>query len=627
MRRAIGRRRLRRVISLLALVSLGAGVIAPTPASAAGRPTTVEGATVKKDRHSPTGYTVRFVYHNPSATQVRLAGDLTLLDVGTGTTRYQPEAWQPGRYHAGGTEFLRDMTRDAKGNWSVSVPLHAGGLSYWYRVWDPTQGWVNKRIWDPASTNPRPPGESSFRVRNNDVLDAVYVPYDKKQNDPVLRERAEYELPIKDRSRRGTVQYVPYTTILGDGGHHLGVYLPANYDANRPEPYKVAYLAHGIFGDETDFMVPANVPNILDNMTAKGEIEPTVVVTMGNHFTGTGLGFASYNQTNAANNLVQTILPLIEENYNVSTERTGRAYAGFSYGGMTGGVVIRNYPTTFGFYGHFSGNPSLTAQDYDSIAAAVGDDPLSVFLGNGVFEGNLNAQNAIADNFRARGYTAATTQVPGAHDGMTAGQLFTIFARDHLWSGVDTVSVTPGTARLTQGWNWTRQFNARVTTNEGVSPAVTWSVEGATSAGTTVSADGLLSVAAAETASSLTVVATSVVDPTRRATAQVTLTPPGAAEATVRARATPASIVRGGTLTVNVDVRAHSPHGKAQKVTGEVAVTVGGATRTVALSGGEAVVKLSTAELSAGVHPVVVSYSGDPTYAPATAGPQHVRVR
>ena len=133
---------------------------------------------------------------------------------------------------------------------------------------------------------------------------------------------------------------------------------------------------------------------------------------------------------------------------------------------MTGGVVIKNYPTTFAFYGHFSGNPSLTSQDYDTIADAVGDDGLSVFLGNGVFEGNLNAQNAIADNFRARGYAAATTQVPGAHDGMTAGQLFTIFARDHLWSGVDSVSVTPATVNLTKGWNWDRQFTAQVTTNE-----------------------------------------------------------------------------------------------------------------------------------------------------------------
>jgi enterochelin esterase-like enzyme len=421
------------VISLLTVVSVGA--VVTSPAAVAGRPGMVEGATVRTDRHSPTGYTVTFVYRNRNATQVRLAGDLTLLDLATGNTRYQPEEWRTGRYHSGGTEFLRDMTRDSKGYWSVSVPLHAGGLSYWYRVWDTTRGWENKRIWDPASTKPRPPGESSFRVRNNDVLDAVYVPYARKQNDPVLKERAEYELPIAGRSKRGTVRYIPYTTILGDSGHYLGLYLPAGYDPNRTEPYKVVYLAHGIFGDETDFMVPANVPNILDNMTARGEIEPTVVVTMGNHFTGTSLGFASYNQTNAANNLVQTILPLIESTYNVSTEREGRAYGGFSYGGMTGGVVLRNYPTTFGYYGHFSGNPSLTPQDYDNVANAIGSDKLFVFLGNGVFEGSLDAQNAIANNFRSRGIRAETAQVRGAHDGMTAGQLFTIFARDHLWSG------------------------------------------------------------------------------------------------------------------------------------------------------------------------------------------------
>jgi enterochelin esterase-like enzyme len=618
---------MRRAISLLAFMSLGAGAIVCAPPAFARKPAIVEGATVKADHRSPTGYTAKFVYRNPDATQVRLAGDLTLLDLNTGNTRYQPEAWQTGRYHSGGTEFLRDMTKDSKGYWSVSVPLHAGGLSYWYRVWDPTRGWENKRIWDPASRNPRPPGESSFRVRNNDVLDAVYVPYARKQNDPVLKKRAEYELPMANPAKRGTVQYVPYTTILGDSGHYLGVYLPPNYDANRAEPYKVAYLAHGIFGDETDFMVPANVPNILDNLTAKGEIEPTVVVTMGNHFTGSSLGFASYNQTNAANNLVQVILPFIEGKYNVSTKRAGRAYAGFSFGGMTGGVVIRNYPTTFGFYGHFSGNPSLTAQDYDNIANAIGSGKLFVFLGNGVFEGNLNAQNAIANNFRSRGILAETAQVPGAHDGMTAGQLFTILARDHLWSGVDSVSVKPATGTLTRGWNWVRQFRAQVMTNAGVSPAVTWSVEGATSAGTTISADGLLSVAADETAPSLTVAATSVVDPTKAGSARLTLTPPGTARAVVRAVATPGSVAGGGTFTLNVDVRARSHHRKAPTATGEIAVTFGGTTRVVALTRGSAVVTLPTTGLSPGVYPVHVAYSGDPTYAPDAAVQQRLRVR
>jgi enterochelin esterase-like enzyme len=439
------------VVSLLAFASLGVGAIVAAPAAFADEPAIVEGTTVTANPDSPTGNTVTFVYYNPNATQVRLAGDLTLLDVSTGTTRYQPEAWQQGRYHAGGTEFLRDMTKDADGYWSVSVPLHAGGLSYWYRVWDPTQGWVNKRIWDPASTHPRPPGDASFRVRNNDVLDAVYVPYAEKQNDPVLEARATYELLAEDASQRGTVQYVPYTTILGDSGHYLGVYLPAGYDENRAEPYKVIYLAHGIFGDETDFMVPVNVPNILDNMTARGEIEPTVVVTMGNHFTGTGLNFASYNRQNAADNLVQTILPFTEEHFNVSTEREGRAFGGFSYGGSTGGFVIRDYPTTFGYYAYLSGNPSLTATDYDNIAAAVGTNGLFAFLGNGFFEGTLNAQNAIAENFRSRGIPAETAQVPGAHDGMTAGQLFTIFAREYLWTNADARDGIPVEAVIPEG--------------------------------------------------------------------------------------------------------------------------------------------------------------------------------
>jgi enterochelin esterase-like enzyme len=423
------------VVSLLVCMSLGSGIIASTDFAFAEEPAIVQGPTVTADPDSPTGYTVTFVYYNPNATQVRLAGDLTLLDVNTGNTRYQPEAWQTGRYHCGGTEFLRDMTKDADGYWSASIPMHAGGLSYWYRVWDPTQNWENKRIWDPTATHPRPAGNTTFRVINNDVLDAVYVPYDEKQNDPVLESRATYELPIASSEQRGTVQYIPYTTILGDSGYYLGVYLPPGYDENRAEPYKVMYFAHGIFGDETDGMIPGNMPNILDNMIARGEIEPTVLVTMGNHFTpDPRFPWPWYDRTNAANNLVQTILPFMEANFNVSNNREGRAFSGFSYGGSTGGIVIRDYPTTFGYYGFFSGNPRLTTENYNDIAASVGANALFVFLGRGYFEGNLNAVNTIRDNFRTREIFSETASVNGAHDMMTAGMLFTIFARDYLWT-------------------------------------------------------------------------------------------------------------------------------------------------------------------------------------------------
>src|SRR5690606_3124735 len=46
---------------------------------------------------------------------------------------------------------------------------------------------------------------------------------------------------------------------------------------------------------------------------------------------------------------------------------------------------------------------------------------------------SLNSANVIAEQIRNRGIPAETAQVRGAHDMMTAGQQFTIFARDILW--------------------------------------------------------------------------------------------------------------------------------------------------------------------------------------------------
>ncbi len=437
MKKVIGKRMISLVLSLLLCTSFGGGITAFAQ-------DTIEGPSVTADSTSPTGYTVTFVYHNPNAEQVKLGGDLSLLDSTTNSAiRLQPEDWKTGLYHTGGTEFLRDMVNDGDGNWSVTIPMHAGALSYWYRVWDSSQGWTNHRIWDPASTNLRPVGtddnSTPFRVRNNnDVLDAVYVPYDAKQNDPTLESRAEYQLPIADATKRGTVQYIPYTTSLGGEGFNLGIYLPAGYDANRTEPYKVIYAAHGIFGDETDWMIPGSAPNVLDNMIAKGETEPTILVTMGNHFSDETLGFSSYNRQNAADNLVNTILPKIEAEYNVSKERTGRAYIGFSMGGMTGSYVMNSYVNTFGYYGFFSGNGSFTAENYDNIAAMSGSNVPFVFMGRGSFEGDLTAWNAIRDNFRSRGIPSETVLVPGAHDMMTAAQQFTIFAKDYLWNPVES---------------------------------------------------------------------------------------------------------------------------------------------------------------------------------------------
>ena len=89
---------------------------------------------------------------------------------------------------------------------------------------------------------------------------------------------------------------------------------------------------------------------------------------------------------------------------------------------------------------------------------------------------------------------------------------------------VTGVSVSPANATVEAGQ--TVQFSATVSGTGEFSQEVTWSVSGGVSAGTSISADGLLTIAADETATSLTVMATASGDSSKSASVTVTVMPP-----------------------------------------------------------------------------------------------------
>ena len=106
----------------------------------------------------------------------------------------------------------------------------------------------------------------------------------------------------------------------------------------------------------------------------------------------------------------------------------------------------------------------------------------------------------------------------------TEGQTYTVSVTISSDSDVPTVtdiSVTPLRATVKKGE--TQQFTAVVTGENDPSQEVTWKVENAVSATTTISDTGLLTVGKDETAETLTVTATSTVDPTKSASATVTV--------------------------------------------------------------------------------------------------------
>jgi autotransporter-associated beta strand protein len=118
---------------------------------------------------------------------------------------------------------------------------------------------------------------------------------------------------------------------------------------------------------------------------------------------------------------------------------------------------------------------------------------------------------------------------------------------------VNNVAVSPPTASVQKGQ--TQQFTANVSTTNGASTAVTWSVSGAINAGTTINTSGLLTVATAESADEITVTATSVFDGLKSGSATVTLTAAPAVTA-VSINPASASVMKGNAQQFTAEVTA-----------------------------------------------------------------------
>ena len=159
----------------------------------------------------------------------------------------------------------------------------------------------------------------------------------------------------------GEVTMVEYDSKTVGTRRKMLVYTPPGYSADKK--YPVLYLLHGIGGDETEWQRFCHPENIIDNLLADGEIKPMIVVmpngraqkndrAEGNVF-ASAPAFAAFE-----GDLLNDVIPAIETNYSVYTDREHRALAGLSMGGGQSLNFGLGHLDVFAWIGGFSSAPN-----------------------------------------------------------------------------------------------------------------------------------------------------------------------------------------------------------------------------------------------------------------------------
>ncbi|QSF48012.1 Ig-like domain-containing protein [Paenibacillus tianjinensis] len=212
-------------------------------------------------------------------------------------------------------------------------------------------------------------------------IDTQYAAIKEAIGKLVLTEEAANEKEFKavpdeyrlESSKPGTIESLSYTaTNLNNGkdAKKLNVYLPYGYNASdASKKYNVLYLMHG--GGENENLIfggpgeSKEMKKILDNMIAKGDIEPLIVVTP--------TFYGGKNEPEFFHEeLMKEIVPMVETKYrtyaasasvaDLKASRAHRAFGGFSMGSVTTWYTFINCLDYFKYYMPLSGDSWIMGQ-------------------------------------------------------------------------------------------------------------------------------------------------------------------------------------------------------------------------------------------------------------------------
>lgn len=159
----------------------------------------------------------------------------------------------------------------------------------------------------------------------------------------------------------GTIAAVWYNSTSLGSNRRMMVYTPPSYTENKKAKYPVLYLLHGAGGDEYSWMARGPVGAVMDNLIAADKAKEMIVVVTNGYpyqFASPNAGPVNTNAQATVNNmgngmfeesLVKDVIPFIEKNYRVHTDKNNRAIAGFSMGGLQTQHITNANPNMFAY--------------------------------------------------------------------------------------------------------------------------------------------------------------------------------------------------------------------------------------------------------------------------------------
>jgi len=231
-------------------------------------------------------------------------------------------------------EVIGSMTKGANNLWSYTTPEVL--VPDWYRYYFRVDGMKT-----PDPSNPT----LLYSTNDSGTLWQFFM---------VPGPAADF-LATKDVPH-GMVSTVWYFSSVTSSWRSMAVYTPPGY-VHDNRKYPVLYLHHGANNDGFQWIWSLRADFILDNLFAEGKAVPMIVV-MPDH-SGIG-GIPMAVQGDPAQDLypvkelLENIIPTIEQKFRVLPGSRNRAMAGLSLGGWRSFATLLQVPNAFDYYGPFS---------------------------------------------------------------------------------------------------------------------------------------------------------------------------------------------------------------------------------------------------------------------------------